>query len=140
MFYFELKIKTGTFQRALDTGNQRHLFIITFFMFCSVFDAYEKIAEVSIEDSIKSELSGDFERLMLAVGKRQTDSTTLHRDWCVVNVTQCSLLVFSHSPVHKEHSHVLCQATLLVNEGKSKFHVMCGQKISYLFPAVLLHF
>uniref|UniRef100_A0A672IBS3 Annexin n=1 Tax=Salarias fasciatus TaxID=181472 RepID=A0A672IBS3_SALFA len=32
-----------------------------------VFDAYEKIAEVSIEDSIKSELSGDFERLMLAV-------------------------------------------------------------------------
>lgn len=36
---------------------------------CLVFDAYEKIAEVSIEDSIKSELSGDFERLMLAVGK-----------------------------------------------------------------------
>uniref|UniRef100_A0A665W476 Annexin n=1 Tax=Echeneis naucrates TaxID=173247 RepID=A0A665W476_ECHNA len=32
-----------------------------------VFDAYEKIAETSIEDSIKSELSGDFERLMLAV-------------------------------------------------------------------------
>ncbi|CAF99152.1 unnamed protein product, partial [Tetraodon nigroviridis] len=32
-----------------------------------VFDEYEKIAEVSIEDSIKSELSGDFERLMLAV-------------------------------------------------------------------------
>nr|XP_020450770.1 annexin A6 isoform X2 [Monopterus albus] len=32
-----------------------------------VFDAYEKIAEKSIEDSIKSELSGDFERLMLAV-------------------------------------------------------------------------
>ncbi|XP_076018944.1 annexin A6 isoform X2 [Genypterus blacodes] len=32
-----------------------------------VFDAYEKIAEVSIEDSIKSELSGDFERLMLSV-------------------------------------------------------------------------
>ncbi|XP_062281188.1 annexin A6 [Scomber scombrus] len=32
-----------------------------------VFDAYEKIAEMSIEDSIKNELSGDFERLMLAV-------------------------------------------------------------------------
>lgn len=32
-----------------------------------VFDQYEKIAEKSIEDSIKSELSGDFERLMLAV-------------------------------------------------------------------------
>ncbi|XP_077389035.1 annexin A6 isoform X2 [Festucalex cinctus] len=32
-----------------------------------VFDAYEKIAEKSIEQSIKSELSGDFERLMLAV-------------------------------------------------------------------------
>ncbi|XP_020495085.2 annexin A6 isoform X1 [Labrus bergylta] len=32
-----------------------------------VFDAYEKIAECSIEDSLKSELSGDFERLMLAV-------------------------------------------------------------------------
>lgn len=33
-----------------------------------VFDEYQKIAEKSIEDSIKSELSGDFERLMLAVG------------------------------------------------------------------------
>ncbi|XP_077434133.1 annexin A6 isoform X2 [Vanacampus margaritifer] len=32
-----------------------------------VFDAYEKIAEKSIEQSIKNELSGDFERLMLAV-------------------------------------------------------------------------
>uniref|UniRef100_A0A3Q3WI82 Annexin n=1 Tax=Mola mola TaxID=94237 RepID=A0A3Q3WI82_MOLML len=32
-----------------------------------VFDAYEKMAELSIEDSIKNELSGDFERLMLAV-------------------------------------------------------------------------
>uniref|UniRef100_A0A8C9YAE9 Annexin n=1 Tax=Sander lucioperca TaxID=283035 RepID=A0A8C9YAE9_SANLU len=32
-----------------------------------VFDAYEKIADMSIEDSIKNELSGDFERLMLAV-------------------------------------------------------------------------
>lgn len=41
-----------------------------------VFDAYEKIAEVSIEDSIKSELSGDFERLMLAAGKKNTRSTT----------------------------------------------------------------
>lgn len=36
---------------------------------CLVFDAYEKIAEKSIEDSIKHELSGDFETLMLAVGK-----------------------------------------------------------------------
>lgn len=36
----------------------------------SVFDAYDKIAEQSIEDSIKNELSGDFERLMLAVGKK----------------------------------------------------------------------
>lgn len=32
-----------------------------------VFDEYDKIAEKCIEDSIKSELSGDFERLMLAV-------------------------------------------------------------------------
>ncbi|XP_063046230.1 annexin A6 [Engraulis encrasicolus] len=32
-----------------------------------VFDEYQKIAEKSIEDSLKSELSGDFERLMLAV-------------------------------------------------------------------------
>uniref|UniRef100_A0A8C1X8T7 Annexin n=1 Tax=Cyprinus carpio TaxID=7962 RepID=A0A8C1X8T7_CYPCA len=32
-----------------------------------VFDEYQKIAEKSIEDSIKSELSGDFETLMLAV-------------------------------------------------------------------------
>uniref|UniRef100_A0A8C8J9I1 Annexin n=1 Tax=Oncorhynchus tshawytscha TaxID=74940 RepID=A0A8C8J9I1_ONCTS len=33
-----------------------------------VFDKYQEIAEKPIEDSIKSELSGDFERLMLAVG------------------------------------------------------------------------
>lgn len=39
-------------------------------IFCLVFDAYEAIAEMSIEDSIKNELSGDFERLMLAVGKK----------------------------------------------------------------------
>lgn len=32
-----------------------------------VFDEYEKAYETTIEDSIKSELSGDFERLMLAV-------------------------------------------------------------------------
>ncbi|XP_064182481.1 annexin A6 [Anguilla rostrata] len=32
-----------------------------------VFDEYQKLTEKSIEDSIKSELSGDFERLMLAV-------------------------------------------------------------------------
>ncbi|XP_041846595.1 annexin A6 isoform X2 [Melanotaenia boesemani] len=32
-----------------------------------VFDDYEKFTEMSIEDSIKNELSGDFERLMLAV-------------------------------------------------------------------------
>uniref|UniRef100_A0AAQ4RX61 Annexin n=1 Tax=Gasterosteus aculeatus aculeatus TaxID=481459 RepID=A0AAQ4RX61_GASAC len=34
---------------------------------CMVFDAFEKVAEMSIEDTIKRELSGDFERLMLAV-------------------------------------------------------------------------
>lgn len=39
--------------------------------FVLVFDEYEKIAELSIEDSIKNELSGDFERLMLAVGKKR---------------------------------------------------------------------
>lgn len=39
------------------------------FVICLVFDEYEKVAEVSIEDSIKNELSGDFERLMLAVGE-----------------------------------------------------------------------
>lgn len=41
-----------------------------------VFDEYQKIAEKSIEDSIKSELSGDFERLMLAVG-----TYWLHNAW-----------------------------------------------------------
>lgn len=39
--------------------------------FLTVFDEYQKITELSIEDSIKNELSGDFERLMLAVGKKQ---------------------------------------------------------------------
>lgn len=51
----------------------RHVTLSNVVPFLSlVFDAYEKIAEVSIEDSIKSELSGDFERLMLAVGKKRT--------------------------------------------------------------------
>uniref|UniRef100_A0A8C5NEU6 Annexin n=1 Tax=Gouania willdenowi TaxID=441366 RepID=A0A8C5NEU6_GOUWI len=45
-----------------------------------VFDAYEKIAEVSIEDSIKNELSGDFERLMLAVGKKTSWKQPFHTD------------------------------------------------------------
>lgn len=30
---------------------------------------------MSIEDSIKNELSGDFERLMLAVGRKYTECT-----------------------------------------------------------------
>lgn len=47
----------------------------------SVFDAYEKIAELSIEDSIKNELSGDFERLMLAVGKKLSESTAFRTTW-----------------------------------------------------------
>lgn len=46
---------------------------------CLVFDAYEKIAEISIEESIKHELSGDFERLMLAVGKKHTERTAMLR-------------------------------------------------------------
>lgn len=44
-----------------------------YLLVCLVFDEYEKIAEVSVEDSIKSELSGDFERLMLAVGKKPSN-------------------------------------------------------------------
>uniref|UniRef100_A0A8C5B8S2 Annexin n=1 Tax=Gadus morhua TaxID=8049 RepID=A0A8C5B8S2_GADMO len=40
---------------------------VCFIVLPTVFDQYEKIAEKSIEDSIKSELSGDFERVMLAV-------------------------------------------------------------------------
>jgi len=43
---------------------------MTFICVCSVFDAFEKIAEMPVEDSIKNELSGDFERLMLAVGEK----------------------------------------------------------------------
>lgn len=49
---------------------------ICIFVFCLVFDAYEAIAEMSIEDSIKNELSGDFERLMLAVGKKHSTHTS----------------------------------------------------------------
>ena len=62
---------------------------------CLVFDAYEKIGETTIEDSIKNELSGDFERLMLAVGKKHIKSTTLRHDWCqVVKFTGVSLIYF----------------------------------------------
>lgn len=47
-----------------------------------VFEAYEKIAETTIEDSIKSELSGDFETLMLAVGENcSTHATLFHDSW-----------------------------------------------------------
>lgn len=95
---------------------------------CLVFDAYEKIGETTIEDSIKNELSGDFERLMLAVGKKHIKSTTLRHDWCqVVKFTLIySYLLFSNSPVHKERSHVLCKAPLQVNEGKQKVKNSCS--------------
>lgn len=61
---------------------------------CSVFDAFEKVAEMSIEDTIKRELSGDFERLMLAVGKKHA---TLPRVKATrgVSLTQGRLLGFS---------------------------------------------
>lgn len=59
----------------------------------SVFDAYEKITELSIEDSIKNELSGDFERLMLAVGKRLGESAT-HRTTWGIGSCLCNKLFF----------------------------------------------
>lgn len=37
----------------------------------------------------------------------------------IVYITQPLILVFSHSPVHKERSHVLCQTSLQINEGMS---------------------
>ena len=95
-----------------------------------VFDAYEKIAEKSIEDSIKSELSGDFERLMLAVGKKKhtifyqpisLSAFFLGPAEVIGNVKlpiKALCHVLSHSPVHTECAHVLCQAPLLLNEGK----------------------
>lgn len=85
---------------------------------CLVFEEYEKITEMTIEDSIKHELSGDFERLMLAVGRKYAQSTiyTLH---CQFN-TVLNFGIFPHSPVRKECSHVLCQAPLQVDEGKQK--------------------
>ena len=107
-----------------------------------VFDAYEKIAEVSIEDSIKSELSGDFERLMLAVGNETLstlDKLQTFLQWtyhfmtgvcCVMSsckLMPASLLMFYHSPVHKECPHVLCRAPLQVNEGK---HTLCKKRHS----------
>ncbi len=89
------------------------------FSVCLVFDAYEKNTEMSIEDSIKNELSGDFERLMLAVGKSHAESAALWRHGeFQFNTRLSSCFIFSHSPVHKERSHVLCQAALQVNEGK----------------------
>lgn len=39
----------------------------------AVFDEYLKISGKPIEYSIRAELSGDFEKLMLAVGKRALD-------------------------------------------------------------------
>lgn len=92
--------------------------IVHCFLLSVVFDAYEKMTELSIEDSIKNELSGDFERLMLAVGKNSSKSLLLghHGKWQVVSLTISPW--FLHSPVHKERSHVLCEAPLQVNEGK----------------------
>lgn len=110
----------------------------------SVFDAYEKITELSIEDSIKNELSGDFERLMLAVGKRLGESATHRTTWgigsCLFNKLFFFLFGFSsHSPVHQERSHVLCQASLQVNEGKHTIQLYtvqshsCGSKLMSCF-------
>lgn len=60
----------------------------------SVFDAYEKIAELTIEDSIKNELSGDFERLMLAVGERLCRPLDHTEQLQVVYSTNCSFSFF----------------------------------------------
>lgn len=60
----------------------------------SVFDAYEKIAELTIEDSIKNELSGDFERLMLAVGERLCRPLDHTEKLQVVYSTNCSFSFF----------------------------------------------
>lgn len=40
----------------------------------AVFEEYEKIANKSIEDSIKSETHGSLEEAMLTVGKRQSSA------------------------------------------------------------------
>lgn len=71
--------------------------IVQCFLLSVVFDAYEKMTELSIEDSIKNELSGDFERLMLSVGKNHSKSLLLghHGKWQVVCLTKGSLLGFS---------------------------------------------
>ena len=53
--------------------------------FVSVFDEYEKTAELSIEDSIKNELSGDFERLMLAVGKKRRNHKQVRQECKLLN-------------------------------------------------------
>lgn len=104
----------------------------------SVFDAYEKITELSIEDSIKNELSGDFERLMLAVGKRLGESATHRTTWGIGSCLFNKLLFFlfgfsSHSPVHQERSHVLCQTSLQVNEGKHTIQSYTAQSHSVWF-------
>lgn len=60
----------------------------------SVFDAYEKIAELTIEDSIKNELSGDFERLMLAVGERWCRPLDHTQQLPALYSTNCSFSLF----------------------------------------------
>lgn len=120
---------------VMSTSHTYFLNTVSFSL--SVFDAYEKIAELTIEDSIKNELSGDFERLMLAVGERGPP-TQWHRTTagCLIN-TLFHLIFFPHSPVHQECSHVLCQAPLQVNEGTRRLQSYGVWQSSFLNFALL---
>ncbi|KAK7915435.1 hypothetical protein WMY93_011196 [Mugilogobius chulae] len=67
-----------------------------------VFDEYEKAYEKTIEDSIKSELSGDFERLMLAVGSGTADNTLIRIMICrsemdMLDIRECFRLRYEKS-------------------------------------------
>lgn len=84
-----------------------------------------------VEDSIKNEISGDFERLMLAVGKKLeallSEQMQNNETFCL---TQGFFLGFSHSTVHKEYPYVFCHAPVQGNEGK---HTLCKKICNLIF-------
>lgn len=87
----------------------------------AVFNEYLKISGKPIERSIKGELSGDFEKLMLAVGTLARGADVLSLG-CAGQWAGCwgpspHFARFPCSEVHQEHGGVLCREALQGHEG-----------------------
>lgn len=94
---------------------------LSLFCFLSVFDEYLKISGKPIEASIRGELSGDFEKLMLAVGELvlsyevgskevtlkgsyHSSSVCVHLYYCTLQTCQTVMQVDIQSAIKVKHA------------------------------------